>query len=176
MESDEFVEIEAEGRTVIVAVGGGHAADHAAAQLIEYGIKLASAQSKAAGIPYRQLVVFHLTEAVTGEQLHLVERGGPRPSELVAEALPIFSVLRELAPPDMRVYLALVPPVAGSEGLGLRAAVDALVEFHQRHRFEGHMVLIGVRELHSEALDSLAERLEGSTLIPVPIAAPGAGG
>jgi len=167
IETVELAQDEAEGRTVVVAVGRVHAP-----ALIDYAIKLATAQSKAAGIPYQQLVVFHLSDAVTGEQIHRVERGAARPSQLVADADPSFTALSELAPAGMRSYLVVVPPVDGSVGAGLAAAVDALVDFQERHRFTGHMVLVGARGDEGDPLGSLIERLDGSTLIPVPLASP----
>ncbi len=160
----ESTVLETEDRTVVVAVGSVRIG-----RLIENGIALARSQSKATGIPYRQMVVFHMTSAVASEQVYQVDRNSLRPAYLATEAVRIFTQLTEIAPSDMKVYLALVPPSDRQREPDLAAALDTLVDFHHRHKFKGHMVLVGTYGVRHEEFERLQERLEGSTLIPVPL-------
>jgi amino acid transporter len=164
IETVESTAIETEDRTVVVAVGSVRIG-----RLIENGIALARMQSKTTGIPYRQMVVFHMSSAVRSEQVYEVERHSIRPAYLATDAVRIFTQLTEIAPSDMRVYLALVPPLHADKPSDLSAALDTLVDFHDRHRFKGHMVLVGTYGVRNDEFDRLQERLEGSTLIPVPL-------
>jgi hypothetical protein len=163
IETVESTAIETEDRTVVVAVGSVRIG-----RLVENGIALARQQSKTTGIPYRQMVVFHMSSAVKSEQIYEVNRDSIRPAYLATDAVRIFTQLTEIAPSDMRVYLALVPPVAEGEA-DLAAALDTLVDFHDRHNFKGHMVLVGTYGVRHDEFDHLQERLQGSTLIPVPL-------
>ena len=160
----ESTAIETEDRTVVVAVGSVRIG-----RLIEKAVALAQVQSKVTGIPYRQLVVFHMSGAVTSEQVYQVERDTIRPTGLAPDAVRIFNNLTELAPDSMRVYLAVVPPSDPEERDDLSAALDTLVDFHDRHNFAGHMVLVGTYGVESERIAALNERLESSTLVPVPL-------
>ncbi len=164
IETVESTEIETEDRTVVVAVGSVRIG-----RLIENAINLASVQGKVTGIPYRQLVVFHMSDAVTGEHVYQVDRSTIRPAGLATDAVRIFTQLTEVAPANMRTYLAIVPPVDPETKDDLESALDSLVDFHDRHNFTGHMVLVGTYGVRHEKFDALAERLEGSTLIPVPL-------
>ena len=67
------------------------------------------------------------------------------------------------------MYLAIVPPVDPDSEDDLGAALDTLVDFHDRHNFKGHMVLVGTYGVRHEEFERLQERLEGSTLVPVPL-------
>lgn len=164
IETVESTEIETEDRTVVVAVGSVRIG-----RLIENAINLATIQSKVTGIPYRQLVVFHMSDAVSGEHVYQVDRTTIRPAGLAPDAVRIFTQLTEVAPPEMRTYLAIVPPVNPDVQDTLEAALDSLVDFHDRHKFKGHMVLVGTYGVRHEKFDALADRLEGSTLVPVPL-------
>ncbi|MCA9697454.1 MAG: hypothetical protein KC431_08010, partial [Myxococcales bacterium] len=164
IETVESTAIETEDRTVVVAVGSVRIG-----RLIEKGIGLARMQSKVTGIPYRQLVVFHMSEAVDGEHVYEVTRESIRPAGLAPDANRIFTQLTELAPEKLRVYLAVVPPTNPEESNDLTAALDTLVDFHDRHNFKGHMILIGTYGVDPERITALNERLEGSTLVPIPL-------
>jgi amino acid transporter len=164
IETVESTAIETEDRTVVVAVGSVRVG-----RLIENGIALARMQSKTTGIPYRQMVVFHMSSAVDSEQVYQVDRDSIRPAYLATDAVRIFTQLTEIAPSDMRVYLALVPPLQPDKPSDLNSALDTLVDFHDRHKFKGHMVLVGTYGVRHEEFDRLQERLHGSTLIPVPL-------
>ena len=164
IETVESTAIETEDRTVVVAVGSVRIG-----RLIEKGIGLARMQSKVTGIPYRQLVVFHMSEAVDGEHVYEVTRESIRPAGLAPDANRIFTQLTELAPEELRVYLAVVPPTNPEESNDLTAALDTLVDFHDRHNFKGHMILIGTYGVDPERITALNERLEGSTLVPIPL-------
>ncbi len=160
--------IETEDRTIVVAVGSVRIG-----RLLSKAIDVARRQSKAAGIPYRQLVVFHMTPAVREELVYEVNRDTPRPQAIPASAVRIFTELTELAPDDMTSYLALVPPPKHEEGEpepdSLHQALDSLVTFHDRHNFTGHMVMVGTYGVQRTDLSELQDRLEGSTLVPVPL-------
>lgn len=164
IETVESTAIETEDRTVVVAVGSVRIG-----RLIENAVALARMQGKTTGIPYRQMVVFHMSSAVSGEHVYEVDRAAIRPVGLATDAVRIFNQLAEVAPADMSVYLAVVPPIDPEFDNDLRAALDTLVEFHDRHNFRGHMVLVGTHGLEHEQIASLQERLEGSTLVPVPL-------
>src|SRR5690606_33709539 len=138
IETVESSEIETEDRTVVVAVGSVRIG-----RLLEHAIKLADAQTKVTGIPYRQLVVFHMSDQVTGEHVYQIDRDTIRPARLATDAVRIFTQLTEVAPAHMRIYLAIVPPVDREAPDDLLAALDTLVDFHDRHGFKGHMVLVG---------------------------------
>lgn len=164
IETVESTAIETEDRTVVVAVGSVRIG-----RLIENGIALARMQGRTTGIPYRQLVVFHMSTQVSGEHVYAVDRDSLRPAYLAPNAVRIFTQLTEIAPPDMKVYLALVPPVRPDGADDLGTALDTLVDFHDRHNFKGHMVLVGTYGVRHEEFETLQERLEGSTLVPVPL-------
>jgi hypothetical protein len=164
IETVESTVIETEDRTVVVAVGSVRIG-----RLLENAIGVADIQSKVTGIPYRQLVVFHMSNAVSGEHVYQVDRDTIRPAGLAPDAVRIFTQLTEIAPPNMRTYLVIVPPVNRDLQDNLEAALDTLVDFHDRHHFKGHMVLVGTHGIHHEKFDALAERLRGSTLVPVPL-------
>lgn len=163
IETVESTAIETEDRTVVVAVGSVRIG-----RLIEKAVAVGKMQSKVTGIPYRQLVVFHMSDAVRTESVYRVQRDSIRPAGLVADSVRIFTKLTEVAPDDMTVYLAVVPP-AKPGTTDLSGALDALVEFHDRHNFRGHMVLVGTYGVKADELERLQGRLEGSTLVPVPL-------
>jgi amino acid transporter len=165
IETVPSTEIESADRTAVVAVHGMRTG-----RLLTKSVALARAQSRATGIPYRQLVVFHMSDGVREEHVYRVQRDSIRPSGIDANAIRVFTELTELAPADMTCYLALVPrPRADPNQDSLHAAMDALVEFHERHNFRGHMVLIGTYGVTDADIASLQDRLEGSTLVPVPV-------
>ncbi|PRP97454.1 hypothetical protein ENSA5_34460 [Enhygromyxa salina] len=164
VETVESSEIETEDRTIVVAVGSMRIG-----RLIENAIALARRQSATTGIPYRQLVVFHMSSLVTGEHVYQVDRHTIRPAGLAADAVRVFNKLTEVAPTELRCYLAIVPPADPEIVDDLSAALDTLVDFHDRHNFTGHMVLVGTYEARHEGFDRLQSRLEGSTLVPVPL-------
>ncbi len=62
-----------------------------------------------------------------------------------------------------------VVPNKSQEQNTLRAAMDMLVDFHERHNFRGHMVMIGTYGVRQADIEELQTRLEGSTLVPVPL-------
>ncbi|HET6581821.1 MAG TPA: APC family permease [Nannocystaceae bacterium] len=155
--------IETEDRTIVVAVGGVRIG-----RLLENAIEVARAQGKASGIPYRQIVVFHMTRTVEREYVYKVGRDSIRPSSIEGNVVRIHTELTELSPPDITMYLALVPN--RHEGKDkLHAAMDSLVEFHERHGFKGHIVIIGDYGISEEDKADLQRRLVGSTLLPVPV-------
>lgn len=163
IETVESTAIETEDRTIVVAVGSVRIG-----RLIEKAVAVGKMQSKTTGIPYRQLVVFHMSDAVRTEVVYRVQRDSIRPAGLVTDSVRIFTKLTEVAPDDMAVYLAIVPPQReGSSDLA--GALDSLVEFHDRHKFRGHMVLVGTYGVKQDELDTLQERLQGSTLVPIPL-------
>jgi amino acid transporter len=162
IETVESTEIETEDRTVVVAVGSVRIG-----RLIQNAISLATVQSKVTGIPYRQMVVFHMSHAVRTEHVYQVERETIRPAGLAPDAVRIFTQLTEVAPAHMTTYLAIVPPVDPATKDDLESALDTLVDFHDRHNFKGHMVLVGTYGVQQDKFDALGDRLEGSTLVPV---------
>ncbi len=167
LDSVESTAIETEDRTVVVAVGSVRTG-----RLLQRAIGAARAQSRVTGIPYRQVVVFHMTTQVSQEFVYEVKPDSVRPTSIPPSAVRIFTELTQYAPKDMRAYLALVPPPP-SDGErppdSLHAALDALVDFHARHNFRGHMVMVGTYGVGRADLAELGERLEGSTLVPVPL-------
>jgi hypothetical protein len=154
--------IETEGRTIAVVVGGEPVGD-----LVRHAIDLARAQSRTTGIPYRQLVVFHPSEAVRREHVHAVTRGSVTPAGAEGDIVRIHTELIEVVPDDITLHLAVVP--SRHEALdGLHAAIEALVGFHRRHGFKSHIVVIADDAIVRDELDALQARLQGSTLITVP--------
>lgn len=163
VETVEPTAIETRDRTIVVAVGGVRIG-----RLIKRAIELARRQSKASGIPYRQVVVFHMSRHVNSERIYRVSRDSVRPDGIEGNTVRIYTELTEVAPDDMTVYLALVPNPT-PERPTLEAAMDALVDFHRSHEFKGHMVMIGTYGVRQADIEALDARLEGSTLVPVPL-------
>ncbi len=163
VETVEPTAIETRDRTIVVAVGGVRIG-----RLIRRAIEVARSQSRAAGIPYRQVVVFHMSRMVTSERIYRVTRDSVRPEGIEGNTVRIYTELTEVVPDDMTVYLALVPNLT-PERPTLEAAMDALVAFHKSHAFKGHMVMIGTYGVRQSDIEALDERLEGSTLVPVPL-------
>jgi amino acid transporter len=163
IESVESTAIETQDRTIVVAVGGVRIG-----RLIAKAIDLARQQSRTTGIPYRQIVVFHMSKSVGSEYVFKITRDAVRPEGIEGGAVRIFTELTEYAPEDMTMYLAVVPNKSHATST-LRAAMDMLVDFHERHNFRGHMVMIGTYGVRQEDIDELQARLEGSTLVPVPL-------
>ncbi|MEX1363774.1 MAG: amino acid permease [Nannocystaceae bacterium] len=164
IETVEGGEIETGERTIVVAVGGVRMGG-----LIQQAVSLARAQSRTTGIPYKQIVVFHMTKSVGHEYVYRVRRDSLRPAGIEGNAVRIHTELTELAPSDLNVFLALVPQ-AGEPSKGrLHQAMDTLVDFHERHGFRGHIVMIGDYGVSEQDVAALQERLEGSTLVSVPV-------
>ena len=67
----------------------------------------------------------------------------------------------------MDVYLALVPNKARDKGV-LHAAMSTLVDFHQRHEFKGHIIVVGDYGVTEDVKLDLQRGLEGSTLVWAP--------
>jgi hypothetical protein len=107
-----------------------------------------------------------MTPTVTSEHIYRVTKGSFTPTGIDGSIVHIFTELSEHAVSDLDTYLVLVPNPAPDKR-PLAAAMDALVEFHERHGFEGHIVCIGDYGLPPEELSDLASRLEGSTLVPI---------
>ena len=163
IETVEGDSIETADRTIVVAVGGVRVG-----RLLSEAVRLARAQQRASGIPYRQVVVFHMTKSVRREHVYKVTRDSIRPAGIEGNAVRIFTQMTELAPRDLDMYLALVPN--RSEGKDtLHAAMDALLEFHSQHGFKGHMVLVGDYGVSRSDRTKFEERFEGSTLVFVPV-------
>jgi hypothetical protein len=160
----ESTEIETEDRTVVVAVGSVRIG-----RLLERAIALARAQSRVTGIPYRQLVVFHMSDQVEREIVYRVEPDTVRPASVPPSAVRIFTQLTELSTEGLKCYIAIVPPSAKGNKDQLASALDTLVAFHERHSFKGHVVMVGTYGVGRADLAQLGERLEGSTLVPVPL-------
>ena len=156
-------EIETEDRTIVVAVGGARIG-----RLLKHAVELAQAQSRTTGIPYRQIVVFHMTQGVRREHVYKVTRDSMRPSGVEGNIVRIHTELTELAPSDINLYLAVVPN-RHTELDNLHAAMEELVDFHERHGFKGHIVMIGDYAVTEEDQRELQSRLEGSTLVTVPV-------
>lgn len=163
IETVESTAIETQDRTIVVAVGGVRIG-----RLITKAIELARQQGRVTGIPYRQIVVFHMTKAVRSEYIYKISQDSIRPEGIEGNAVRIFTELTEYAPPDMTMYLAVVPNKS-PESNALRAAMDMLVDFHHRHEFKGHIVMIGTYGVRQADIEELQRRLEGSTLVPVPL-------
>ncbi|HWB81874.1 MAG TPA: hypothetical protein VG755_43225 [Nannocystaceae bacterium] len=155
--------IETEDRTIVVAVGGVRIG-----RLLQNAVEVARAQGKATGIPYKQIVVFHMTRTVQREYVYKVGRDSIRPSSIDGNVVRIHTELTEIAPPDITMYLALVPN-PHTEKDTLHAAMDELVAFHERHGFHGHIVIIGEYGITEADKEELQSRLTGSTLLPVPV-------
>lgn len=164
IETVEGDAIETGERTIVVAVGGVRMRG-----LIQQAVALARAQSKTTGIPYTQVVVFHMTRSVGREYVYRVGHDSMRPAGIEGNAIRIHTELTELAPSDLKMFLALVPQ-GKDEGKGrLHQAMDALVRFHERHGFRGHIVMIGDYGVNEKDVQDLQSRLEGSTLVTVPV-------
>lgn len=161
VETVESDVIETEDRTIVVAIGSTRTGT-----LIETAVRLARAQSKVTGIPYRQVVVFHMSRHVRREYVYRVGRDSVRPAGIEGNAVGIFTRMTEVAPDasEMDMYLALVPN-ASEERDTLHAAMETLVHFHETHGFQGHIVLLGDYGVTDADKASLEERLEGSTLV-----------
>lgn len=155
--------LETEDRTIVVAVGGVRIG-----RLLHHAVEIARAQGKASGIPYRQIVVFHMTRTVQREAVYRVTRDSIRPSSIEGNVIRIHTEITEIVPPDITMYLALVPN-RHIEKDTLHAAMDELVDFHARHGFRGHIVLIGDYGIQDADKEELQRRLVGSTLLPVPV-------
>jgi amino acid transporter len=165
LETVEGDEIETEDRTIVVAVGGVRIG-----RLLHHALDLARAQSRTTGIPYKQVVVFHMTKQVRREYVYKVTRDSMRPAGVTGNVVRIHTELTQLAPPDMNLYLALVPMVArGGASARLQAAMDALVDFHERHDFHGHIVMIGDYGVSEAERADLQARLVDSTLVSVQV-------
>jgi hypothetical protein len=163
VETVESDAIETRDRTIVVAVGGVRIG-----RLLRNAFAVAKAQSTAARIPYRQLVVFHMTRSVRREYVYRVYRDAIRPAGIEGNAVRIFTELTEIAPEDMSVYMALVPNNHEEQDT-LRAAVETLVGFHEAHQFKGHIVMVGEYGVTPDVRAELEARLEGSTVVWVPV-------
>ncbi len=163
IETVESQEIETQDRTIVVAVGGARVG-----RLIQNAISLARAQSRTTGIPYRQIVVFHMSNSVRREYVYRVTADSLRPAALEGNIVRIHTEMTELAPEDITMYLAVVPN-RHPDLDNLHAAMEELVAFHERHGFKGHIVMIGDYGVTPEDIAILQERLEGSTLVTVPV-------
>ncbi|GEM_PF-1950796 len=162
IESVESDEIKVEARTIVVAVGSVRIGS-----LLRQATVLARAQTKATGVPYKQLVVFHMTKSLRREYVYRVQRDSIRPAGIEGNAIRIFTELTEIAPDDIKVYLALVPNKYPDQDK-LHAAMATLVDFHRRHSFKGHIVMIGDQGVSSKDIEDLQSGLEGSTLVVAP--------
>jgi amino acid transporter len=163
IETVESEEIETEDRTIVLAVGGARMRG-----LVRHAIELARAQSRTTKIPYRQIVVFHMTQSVRREYVYKVTRDSVRPVGVEGNIVRIHTELTELAPDDITLYLALVPN--HHEDLDvLHAAIEELVAFHERHGFKGHIVMIGDYAISPEEVEVLQARIPESTLVAVPV-------
>jgi hypothetical protein len=136
--------------------------------LIRHAVELARAQSRTTGIPYKQVVVFHMSRTVRREYVYRVTPDSMRPAGIEGNIVRIHTELTEVAPTDMKLFLAIVPGDSPDKPI-LHAAMDALVDFHERHGFKGHIVMIGDYGVSPEDIDTLQDRLEGSTLVTVPV-------
>lgn len=155
--------LETEDRTVVVAVGGVRIG-----RLLHQAVEIARAQGKASGIPYRQIVVFHMTKTVQREVVYRVTRDSMRPSSIEGNVIRVHTEITEIVPPDITMYLVLVPNRSAEKNT-LHAAMDSLVDFHERHGFRGHIVIIGDYGISEDEKAQLQRRLTGSTLLPVPV-------
>jgi hypothetical protein len=163
LETVESTVIDPQQRTIVVAVGGVRVG-----RLIQKAVELARQQSRATGIPYRQVVVFHMTKSVRSEFVYRVTRDAIRPEGIEGGVIRIFTELTEIAPTDMDLYLALVPNKHAHKS-PLYAALDALVAFHERHSFKGHMIMIGTYGVKPADIEELQGRLKNTILVPVPL-------
>jgi amino acid transporter len=164
IETVEGDAIETGERTIVVAVGGVRMRG-----LIQQAVALARAQSKTTGIPYTQVVVFHMTKSVGREYVYRVAHDSLRPAGIEGNAIRIHTELTELAPSDLKMFLALVPQGKDLGQGRLHQAMDALVRFHEHHGFRGHIVMIGDYGVSEGDVQELQTRLQGSTLVTVPV-------
>jgi hypothetical protein len=162
METVSHTQIETEGRTIVVADTGPRMCG-----LVRHAVALARAQGHTTGIPYRQVVVFGVTDEVRGEQVGVVT-GDAAWSRGAGEAVArIRADLSTLATDGaIRLVLALVPH-GHPKREGLAATIEALVAFQARHGFKGHIVLIGDPP-PAHVVEALQARLSDVTLVPVP--------
>ena len=163
VETVEGEAIETGERTIVVAV-----ASVRMTRLIEQAIELARAQTRTTGIPYTQIVVFHMTATVKREQVYRVERNSLRPAGVEGNIVRIHTELTERAPDDMKMFLALVPN-RHREMDNVEAAMAELSDFHERHGFRGHIVMMGDVGITEDQIGKLQEKLQGSTLVTVPV-------
>ena len=165
LETVESTVIDPQQRTVVVAVGGVRVG-----RLVSKAIDLARQQSRTTGIPYRQVVVFHMTKNVRSEFVYRITQDSIRPEGIEGSAVRIFTELTEIVPKDLDLYLALVPHRQNSGHKStLHAALDALVNFHEQHSFKGHMIMIGTYGVKPSDIEDLQTRLKDTTLVPVPL-------
>jgi amino acid transporter len=172
LETVESTVIDPQQRTIVVAVGGVRVG-----RLITKAIDLARQQGRTTGIPYRQVVVFHMTRSVRSEFVYRVSHDSIRPEGIEGNVTRLFTELTEVAPSDMDLYLALVPDKSAKQAMTsttapkgpLHAALDALVAFHERHSFKGHIIMIGTYGVKQADIDGLSDRLKGTILVPVPL-------
>lgn len=168
LETVESTVIDPQQRTIVVAVGGVRVG-----RLITKAIDLARQQGRTTGIPYRQVVVFHMTRSVRSEFVYRVTPDAIRPEGIEGNVTRLFTELTEVAPNDMDLYLALAPDKSAKQGTQhkgpLHAALDALVAFHERHAFKGHIIMMGTYGVKQSDIDELQDRLKGTILVPVPL-------
>lgn len=164
IETVEGDAIETGERTIVVAVGGVRMRG-----LIGQAVALARAQSRTTGIPYTQVVVFHMSRSVGREYVYRVAPDSMRPAGIEGNAIRIHTELTELSPSDLKMFLALVPQGKDESQSRLHQAMDALVAFHERHGFRGHIVMIGDYGVSEDDVQDLQARLHGSTLVTVPV-------
>ncbi|PCC66905.1 Amino acid transporter [Nannocystis exedens] len=165
LETVESTVIDPQQRTVVVAVGGVRVG-----RLVSKAIDLAHQQSRTTGIPYRQVVVFHMTKGVRSEFVYRITQDSIRPEGIEGTTVRIFTELTEIAPKDLDLYLALVPHKQTPQHKSLlHAAFDALVRFHEAHSFKGHMIMIGTYGVKPADIEELQTRLKDTTLVPVPL-------
>jgi len=163
VETVEEAELDAQEDTVVVAVGGARIG-----RLIRRSLQKAQEHGKSQGREFKRLVVFHMTTAVTAEHVYRVTADSIRPAGLPNDTVRIFTELTQLVSPGLPTYLVLAPNPA-PDGPGLVAAMDAIAEFHERHDLKGNLFLIGDYGVRPAEKKALAERLEGSTLLAVPV-------
>lgn len=165
LETVESTVIDPQQRTVVVAVGGVRVG-----RLVAKAIDLAHQQSKTTGIPYRQVVVFHMTKSVRSEFVYRITHDSIRPEGIEGPSVRIFTELTEIVPKDLDLYLALVPhKQLASHKSTLHAALDALVQFHEQHSFKGHVIMIGTYGVKPADIEDLQSRLRDTILVPVPL-------
>jgi hypothetical protein len=109
-----------------------------------------------------------MTKGVRSEFVYRVTRDSIRPEGIEGNVIRIFTELTEIAPTDMDLYLALVPNKHAQKS-PMVAALDALVAFHERHSFKGHMIMIGTYGVKPADIEELQGRLKGTILVPVPL-------
>jgi amino acid transporter len=163
VETVEEAELETGDDTMVVAVGGARIG-----RLIRRAMQKARSHGKQTGRKFERLVVFHMTSVVTAEHVYRVTQDSMRPAGLPNNAVRIFTELTQLVAPDVETFLVLVPNPS-PDGPMLLAAMDALVDFHERHGLEGHLFMIGDYGVTEDEKRGLAERLEGSTLLAIPV-------